>query len=146
MKRIYLRKLSDNNLFLSYIRSAVSRLENSNHELSKSNQETADIPNEFFASVFEIESEEPLPDFRQCPYDNELSSMNISEDQIDKIINKLNAAKSQGPDNLHTKLRKETKSVIKQPLKMIFQKSIDEGKLPEVWKLANSTPIFKKRE
>ena len=94
--------------------------------------------------MFEIESEESLPDFRQCPYDNELSSMNISEDQIDKIINKLNAAKSQGPDNLHTKLLKETKSVIKKPLKMILQKSIDEGKLPEVWKLANSTPIFKK--
>ena len=32
--------------------SAVSRLENVENELSKSNQETADILNKYFASVF----------------------------------------------------------------------------------------------
>ena len=30
-----------------------------------------------------------------------------------------------------------------KPLKMIFQKSVDSEKLPEVWKLANVTPISK---
>ena len=33
--------------------------------------------------MFEIESEEPLPDFRQCPNDNEICSMNISGDHKD---------------------------------------------------------------
>ena len=49
---------SDNiKLFWSYIRSktriktAVSRLENAKNELSDSNQETANILNEFFANV-----------------------------------------------------------------------------------------------
>ena len=35
--------------------------------------------------------------------------------------------------------------MIKKPLKIIFQQSIDEEELPEVWKLASVTPILKKR-
>ena len=142
---------SENKLFWSYDRSktktkTVSRLKNAENELSKSNQETADILNEFFASVFEVESEEPLPEFQQRPYENQLSSIVITEEKNDKIISNLNAAKSRGPYNIHPKLLKETKSVITKPLKILFQKSVNEGKLPEVWKLANVTPIFKKRE
>ena len=77
IKRICLSEKikSDNKLFSSYVRSKtrtkskVSRLESSYHDLSKCNQETADILNEFFGSLFEIEREEPLRDFKQSPYD-----------------------------------------------------------------------------
>ena len=69
--------------------------------------------------------------------------INISEEKIDKSINKLNATKSQGSDNILPKVFKETKYVVKTHKKIIFQKSVDEGKLSEVWKLADVTRIFK---
>ncbi|MEW8547929.1 MAG: reverse transcriptase family protein, partial [Candidatus Thiodiazotropha sp.] len=141
---------NENKLFWSYVRSktktkaTVSQLITNEGELSKNDQETADILNNFFASVFEIEGDGPLPEFEQRQYETELSDIIITEENIEKLINQLKPSKSQGPDNLHPKFLKETQSVIKKPLEIIFQKSIQEGKLPEVWKEANVTPIFKK--
>ena len=71
--------------------------------------------------------------------------ISISEEIIDKSINKLNATKSQGSDNMYPKVFKETKYLVKTHNKILFQKSVDEGKLSEVWKLANATRIFKKK-
>ncbi len=39
---------------------------------------------------------------------------------------------------------KETKSAVIKPLKIIFEKSMTERKLPEIWKKANVSAIFKK--
>ena len=56
---------TDNKLFWGYVRSktktktAVSNLTNSLGGLSKNDQETADILNDFFASVFELEEMDP---------------------------------------------------------------------------------------
>ena len=60
-----------------------------------------------------------------------------------KVINELKANKSQGPDDFHPKLIKETVNKIKEPLCKIFDKSLQEGVLPDDWKKANVTPIFK---
>lgn len=140
----------ENKLFWSYVRSktktksTVSQITNSEGELSKSDQETADILNNFFTSVFEAEGDGPIPEFEQRHYENELSDIMITEEIIDKLINQLKSSKSQGPDNIHPKFLKETHLAIKQPLKIIFQQSLKEGKLPDMWKVANVTPIYKK--
>ena len=63
-----------------------------------------------------------------------------------KAIDHIKASKSQGPDNIHPKLIKETKSAIKKPLKILFTKSLEEEKIPTIWKKANVTAIFKKGE
>ena len=60
-----------------------------------------------------------------------------------KVINELKANKSQGPDDFHPKLIKETVNKIKEPLCKIFDKSLQERVLPDDWKKANVTPVFK---
>ncbi|KAK6180925.1 hypothetical protein SNE40_008890 [Patella caerulea] len=52
--------------------------------------------------------------------------------------------KSPGPDNLHPKVLKELADVLKLPLSKLYRKSVDEGVLPEHWKAANITPLYKK--
>ena len=52
--------------------------------------------------------------------------------------------KSQGPDNYHPKLLLETVNEVKKPLTDIFNKSLQEGKIPDPWKIANITPLHKK--
>ena len=112
-------------------------------EECKSDQETANVLNKYFASVFEKEDNQ-LPDFPEQEYTIELLDVEISEDKVDKLISNIKPSKSQGPDNFHPKLIKETANELKKPLTIIFKKSVDEGRIPEIWKKANVTAIFKK--
>jgi len=53
--------------------------------------------------------------------------------------------KSQGPDNMHPRVLKALSAHIARPMQIIFNKSINTGEVPRDWKLANVTPINKKR-
>ena len=57
---------------------------------------------------------------------------------------KLQTDKSPGPDQLHPEILYETRDVIPYPLFLIFNKSLETGKLPGDWKLTEVTAIFKK--
>ena len=50
-----------------------------------------------------------------------------------------------GPDNYHPRLMKETAESIKEPLQTIFNKTFKEGTLPEVWKDAHVTALYKNK-
>jgi len=52
--------------------------------------------------------------------------------------------KANGPDNLPARFLKEVSSEIIPALILIFQASLDQGTLPEVWKQASVVPVFKK--
>ena len=52
--------------------------------------------------------------------------------------------KSPGPDGHHPLILKEIAEAIAEPLSIIFNKSFNEGCLPEAWKEAHVIPLFKK--
>ena len=52
-------------------------------------------------------------------------------------------SKSQGPNKIHPMIIKECKIVLLKPLKTIFEKSVNECKIPGIWKLGSVTAIFK---
>jgi hypothetical protein len=62
---------------------------------------------------------------------------------VKKLLCEVNVNKSMGPDEVHPRVLKELANCIYMPLYCIMRQSIDEGVLPEIWKLANVTPIFK---
>ncbi|MCG8047037.1 MAG: reverse transcriptase domain-containing protein [Candidatus Thiodiazotropha endolucinida] len=143
---------TDNKIFWKYVRnktktkSTVNKLQTENGSLSLSDQETATTLNDYFTTVFEKEPEGPLPDFPFRGYHQLLTTTEITETKIEKILNSLNPSKSPGPDKFHPKYLKETKQNQLTPLKKIFEKSLIEGKLPEAWKQAHVSAIFKKGE
>ena len=49
-----------------------------------------------------------------------------------------------GPDGLHPRVLRELADVVAKPLSIILQQSWLTGDVPEDWRLANVTPIFKK--
>ena len=73
-----------------------------------------------------------------------LTDMDITEDTVEKKLNKLKVTKSSGPDGFHPRILSELSKSIKSPLCVIFNKSLQEGRLPESWKDAHVTPIHKK--
>lgn len=143
-------KIKDNNkLFWSYVRSkaktkvSVCKLDKGNGELSSNDQETADVLNNYFASVFEQESDQELPNFEELTYNNVLENIIISEGLVAKAIKQVKPGKSQGPDMIHPKIIREAQLSLTKPLTIIFKKSLEESKIPEIWKCANVSAIFK---
>ena len=73
-----------------------------------------------------------------------LWSWTISRGKNLQKLLKLNPYKAPGPDGMHPRVLKETADVISAPLAQIFTKSIKEGTVPDDWKVAHVTAIFKK--
>ena len=63
---------------------------------------------------------------------------------IKKLIDNLNPDKSIGPDDMHARMLIELKDHLAEPLAFIFNETLRRGKIPQDWKRANVSPIFKK--
>ena len=57
---------------------------------------------------------------------------------------KLKQDKAPGDDGITPKFLKEMVDEMAEPLTEIFNKSISQGVVPQDWKVANVTPVFKK--
>ena len=74
----------------------------------------------------------------------QLFLVDITEEDVMCVIDKLKICKSPGPDKIYPRILKEVKEVICKPLCAIFNLSLRTGRVVSEWKLANVTPLFKK--
>jgi hypothetical protein len=68
----------------------------------------------------------------------------ITEEMIEGKLKKLKEGKAPGIDGIVPKILIENAANLSRPLKLLYQKSIETGKVPVDWKRANVTAIFKK--
>ena len=110
------------------------------------NSDMADMFNNFFASVFTDEDTNSVPEPRQTfdPGGDPLSDIVFMADTVRKKINNIRIGAAPGPDNITPRFLHATVDVISVPLAIIFTKSFEEGTVPDDWRQANITPIFKK--
>jgi len=73
-----------------------------------------------------------------------MGDLNITQESIYNKLCDLNISKSPGPDMLHPRVLYETRDIIAYPLFLIYRKSLQCGKVPADWKLAEVTAIHKK--
>ena len=62
---------------------------------------------------------------------------------IREFLDQLNTAKSCGLDEITSRLLKEFSKSFSIPLCTLFNKQLDSGCFPKVWKAANLVPVFK---
>ena len=67
----------------------------------------------------------------------------ITPQEVLSCINKLDSSKACGPDKIPTKVLKMAAVYIAEPLAVIFNKSLREGRYPAKWKEATVKPIYK---
>ena len=99
----------------------------------------------FFSSVFTAEdtANKPTPETLYTG-DTPLYDVEITAEKVHKKIDGMRASAAPGPDKISPRLLKDVASIVSMPLAMIFNKSLQEGVVPEDWRHANVTPIFKK--
>ena len=67
-----------------------------------------------------------------------------NEDEIAKIISKLENRKSASHDNVKSDLIKQVAHEIAYPFSIVFNKSLSQGIVPDDFKIAKVVPIYKK--
>ena len=103
----------------------------------------ANVLADFFTSVFTIEGDGKMPDIEKVDVPP-LETMIIIKETVKKKLDKLNISKSPGPDGIHLRLLREVSMSLCTPLARICETSNKTGLLPEDWKCANITAIYKK--
>ena len=106
----------------------------------------ADILNNFFSSAFTKENKDMTEVTMRFNVGDErsLRDIIITPDMVKLKISKLKEDKAPGDDGITPKFLKEVVDEIAEPLTKIFNESISEGVVPQDWKIANVTPMFKK--
>ena len=81
--------------------------------------------------------------FQSSPY-SQMPQIQISVKGIEKLLKSLNPHKAAGPDQFKPIVLQTLHAELARILQVIFQKSLDSGKVHYIWKEANVSPIFTK--
>ena len=107
----------------------------------------AEALSQHFASVMVNEPPGPIPEMTPKETMDDvpkIANILFTENEIRKKIAKLQPNKSPGPDNISAKILKEVSNQLSSPLAKIFNLSLQNGSLPNIWRLSNISAIHKK--
>ena len=101
----------------------------------------ANILYDQFTSVFTKEDLSTVPALKSTDHP---SVQPINRKGVLKLLRDINPHKATGPDDIPRRLLKTLSDEVVDILCMIFQVSLDQGKIPTAWKQAYISLIFKK--
>ena len=124
-------------------KETIPNLQKSNGSLTEDDLGKAEELNNFFSSVFTADDADTIPS------PDPKSSVNIIDfvldnDQMSLALKALKQGKSPGPDSIHPIILKNLAEELAHPLTILFNSTLNVGKLPKAWKMAEVRPIFKK--
>ena len=106
----------------------------------------AKLFNDFFANQCALLlNDSILPDFHYIT-EKRIDNVCITDDDILLLIRKLNPNKASGSDGISGQMLLICDVSVVIPLKIIFKNILDTSVYPDMWKVADVTPIFKKED
>ena len=78
--------------------------------------------------------------------ENDMPEIHVTENGVLKLLKALNISKAAGPDSIRPRVLKELSSELAPILTLLFKASLHQQSLPNIWKHANVSPIYKKGE
>jgi len=115
--------------------------------IANRDEEKAEVLNAFFASVFN--SQTGYSQGSQLPVQEDKEGVwnkppIIQEEAVNDMLCHLDTYKSMGPDEIDPRVLRELAEELAKPLSIICQQSWLTGEVPDDWRIANVTPIYKK--
>ena len=109
-------------------------------------QRKANMFNEYFCSMNTvIGPEDPIPEeMIQDQAAPGLDSLHFQENQVLKVLSSLKTASATGYDGISNIALRQTAGAIAPYLTELFNCCMFQGVMPQCWKKANVTPVFKK--
>jgi hypothetical protein len=141
---------SNKKRFFAYVRQktksrpSIGPLKDASGRTVQEDGEMAKLLNSFFSSVFTRENATNLPEPADTGCREEIQFVKITARAVRDKINKLRVDGAAGPVNIGPLLLKKLGKEVAGPLAKIMQTSLNDGTVPEDWRSANVTPIFKK--
>ena len=125
--------------------SGVSPLKSSDGVVYSDSHSKARILNQQFASVFTKDGNEHNIKNLGTPHPP-MEKIKVAPAGVYKLLNGLDIHKSTGPDKISSKLLKTLALELTPVFTLLYQTSLDQGEVPDDWRTADVTPIFKKGE
>ena len=117
-----------------------------NGKLVIETSEKANALNRQFQSFFTSGTSKLPPNSLENKFYPTMPDIHITQKGVEKLLTNLNPNKVTGPVCLSPRILKELSSQIAPILTKIFQMSLETGEIPDDWRTANVSPIFKKGE
>ena len=105
----------------------------------------AQLLNSYFGGVFTSEELIHIPEPASQYTGKTIEVIRVSAEMVSHKLEALKVDSAPGPDGVHPKLLQLASEPLSGPLAALFQKSLDQGVLPEDSKTAAVAPIHKKR-
>ncbi|RYE24260.1 MAG: hypothetical protein EOP45_06005, partial [Sphingobacteriaceae bacterium] len=113
------------------------------NEVSTTESEMAELFADYFESIYAPDDEEW--NFNDVYHEPEESQeINVSLDCIELAINSLKWKSGAGPDEISPFVVKKCVDAIVWPIWLLYQKTFDNGQIPEALKTSRVVPVYKK--
>ena len=141
------------NLLFNYIRgkeqvrTSVGPLRNSTGRVVCDESEMAGLLNRYFPSMFTQEQSGELPKAKSIYLGGEeglLQKIQVGVKAVKEQLGNIRGDQALGPDNMHPRVLRDVAEQVSELLTEIFNPSLESGQVPENWRVANVTPLFKK--
>jgi hypothetical protein len=143
--------LASNNLgkFYKHINSRLSHragiapLKDSNGTIAFSDRDKADLLNLTFTNARTVDNK-VFPECQSNEHNNRLDFVVFNPFLVESKLKKLKTGSTPGPDEIPSLFFKMLAPKLAYPLALLFTMLLHYGTVPDCWKLAIVTPIFKK--
>jgi hypothetical protein len=105
--------------------------------------EIGNIFRDHFAIVYGDKGPLIHPNVPPRSFVEELNTVSFTVQDVERELQSINVFSAMGPDNIHPRILKEGASILSSPFYDLFRQTLDGNSLPDVWKTALVTPIYK---